>query len=502
MLITEQFWWFLTRSSSLIAWFLLSVTVIWGILLSTRIFRKFDNPAWLQELHRYLSTLGYVFVLIHIFSLYMDTYIQFSLSDMVIPFQAQYARADVANLGNLPTALGVLSLHLMTLIVLTSWMMRRIPRKFWKYIHLQSYVLILAISLHAGWTGSDTQSTVYRYFSIGLIVLTTIAVLIRVFYAKSATSLANTIERRPHFSERLIPIQITSRRKLTDRIVELQLSSDEPLPKWTPGAHISIALPNGLTRQYSLCGDPADGFYTIAVEKSFESKGGSSYIFDKVKLGQELQISPPRNHFELEVAHSYLFVAGGIGITPIKAMIDSMPTQRPWQLLYLGDSLRNMAFAQELVAMYGDRIRIHTSTEGSNHFDFNTLPKNEFELVYACASDRVLAALSDSVSSDKLRTEKFTARTFDNLSSEEFQIECTVSNKTINVRSDESALEALEQANVKVYASCRTGTCGACELPLLAGDPDHRDSMSRKSGSNAFYPCVSRATSTKISLEV
>ncbi|MEY3407685.1 MAG: hypothetical protein RL038_746 [Actinomycetota bacterium] len=502
MLITEQFWWFLTRSSALISWFLLSVTVIWGILLSTRVFRSFDNPAWLRELHKFISTLGYVFAGIHLFSLYMDTWIQFSITDFLIPFQSQYVRSDVASLGNMPTALGVISIYLMTIIIVTSWLMRRIPRKLWKFIHMQSYLLILAVSLHAGWTGSDTKSNIYTYFSIALITLTTAAIFIRIFMPKSAVSLSNTVEQRPHFSPEMLDIKIARKRQLTSNIMEFQLTSEKKLPSWEPGSHISIALPNGLTRQYSLCGDPADDFYTISVLRTPDSKGGSKYLFEKAREGQDLQISPPRNHFKLETAHSYYFIAGGIGITPIKAMLESIPAHRPWQLLYLGTSLAELAYAQELVAMYGEKVQIHLSTDASNHFDFNNLPVNEFELFYVCASPVVVSVISKFIPEPQLRFEKFIGDTFDTAGDTKFEIDCTKSGKTVTVRSDESALEALEQANVKVYASCRTGTCGACELKLVDGVPEHRDSLGTSADDDVFYPCVSRAKSNKLTLEV
>lgn len=502
MLITEQFWWFLTRSSALISWFLLSITVIWGILLSTRVFRSFDNPAWLRELHKFISTLGYVFAGVHLFSLFMDSYIQFSLTDFLIPFQAEYARADVAALGNMPTALGVISMYLMTLILITSWLMRRIPRKLWKFIHMQSYFLILAVSLHAGWTGSDTKSQIYMYFSIALITLTTAAIFIRIFMPKSAVSLANTVEQRPHFAPELITAKIARKRQLTSNIVEFQIKSDSKLPTWTPGSHISIALPNGLTRQYSLCGDPADDFYTISVLRTPNSQGGSKYLFEKAKEGQEVQISPPRNHFALETAHSYYFIAGGIGITPIKAMLESVPAHRPWHLLYLGTTLPELAYAQELVAMYGDKVQIHLATESSDHFDFRTLPIAEYELFYVCTSPGVLSVIANQIPSAQLRYEKFIGDVIDTSGDTRFEIECTKSNKTVSVRADESALEALEQANVKVYASCRTGNCGACELKLVDGVAEHRDSMGTTQEDDVFYPCVSRAKSNKITLEV
>lgn len=506
MLITEQFWWFLTRSSSLIAWALMSISVIWGILLSTRIFRKFDNPGWLQDLHRFVSTLSYVFVGLHLFSLYMDSWIQFEVIDFLIPFRSQYVRSDVAVLAGLPTALGVFALYLMSLILVTSWLMRRIPRKFWKFIHLQSYLTILFVSLHAGWTGSDTNSELYKYFSMFLIGITTLAVLIRIFFPKSHTALSNRVEKRPHFSENMQTARVTAVALIATDVMEVRLKPTAQIEPWTAGSHISIALPNGMTRQYSLAGSPTDSFYTIAVHLHPKSRGGSEYIHNKLRVNQELLISEPKNHFKLEPAERYQFVAGGIGITPIKTMLEALGPGANWKLLYLGRDMESMAYLPELLAKYGDQVELHLANASTDFYDFDRLDIDKQTLVYVCASPGVVNSVQDSVPPKQFRVEKFVAdvKTSGNADNE-FSIACTKSGKTVKVGANETALEALEQANVKVYASCRTGVCGSCEMKVKGGSADHRDSIypeHARETQDKFYPCVSRANSEQIELEV
>ena len=156
-----------------------------------------------------------------------------------------------------------------------------------------------------------------------------------------------------------------------ENVVSLQLVRDDggDLPEWEPGAHIDITLPSGLIRQYSLCGDPADrSQYTIAVLREEHGRGGSAEIHDSVMVGQKLWIRGPRNHFPLEPAESYVFIAGGIGVTPIRSMARKAADGLvPWSLHYGGRSLDTMAFTRELTelgAWSGAAVHLVSEADG------------------------------------------------------------------------------------------------------------------------------------------
>jgi predicted ferric reductase len=123
-------WWYVTRASAIIAWILLTLAVVWGILLSTRLLRNVDNPSWLQDLHRYLGGLSIVMVLLHMVTLMLDGWLHFSLSSILLPFSATY-RA-------LPVALGIIAFYLLLAVQGSSLMMRWLPRKFWRGAHYTS----------------------------------------------------------------------------------------------------------------------------------------------------------------------------------------------------------------------------------------------------------------------------------------------------------------------------------------------------------------------------
>jgi predicted ferric reductase len=140
-------WWYVTRASAIIAWALMVISVMWGILLSTRVMKPKDSPGWLLDLHRWMSGLSVVFVGLHMFSLYVDSFAHFTIPDLFVPFHSQYVK--VASLGPWPIALGVLCFYIMIAVQGTSLMMKKLPRKYWKAIHYSSYALVLVVSFHA-----------------------------------------------------------------------------------------------------------------------------------------------------------------------------------------------------------------------------------------------------------------------------------------------------------------------------------------------------------------
>lgn len=286
--------------------------------------------------------------------------------------------------------------------------------------------------------------------------------------------------------------------RLADDVVSLVLQGDEgPLAPWEPGAHVDLALPNWLTRQYSLCGDPGElTSYRIAVRHDPLSRGGSEYVHRYLRPGRTLEVSVPRNHFPLAAAPAYLFLAGGIGITPMVPMLRAaVASGAAATLVYAGRSLAAMPFAEELLATYGDRVRLCPTAERGRP-DFAELdPRAE---VYCCGPASMLAA-AEAVF-PRVHAERFqpTRRVFGPDTA--FEVVCARSGGTIQVPPDESLLDALTHAGRPVPSGCREGVCGSCELTVVDGEPEHRDDIGAPPG--RLYACVSRALSPRLVLDV
>ncbi|MFJ1768279.1 PDR/VanB family oxidoreductase [Amycolatopsis sp. NPDC088138] len=286
--------------------------------------------------------------------------------------------------------------------------------------------------------------------------------------------------------------------RVADDVVSLVLHGDEgPLAPWEPGAHVDLALPNWLTRQYSLCGDPGDlTSYRIAVRHDPLSRGGSEYVHLYLRPGRTLEVSLPRNHFPLEPAPEYLFLAGGIGITPIVPMLRAaVASGAAATLVYAGRSLSTMPFAAELLAEYGERVRLFPTAERGRP-DFASLdPRAE---VYCCGPASMLAA-AEAVF-PRVHAERFqpTRRVFGPDTA--FEVVCARSGQTIQVPPDESLLDALTHAGRPVPSGCREGVCGSCEVAVVDGEPEHRDDIGAPPG--RMYACVSRALSPRLVLDV
>ncbi|MCX4674153.1 PDR/VanB family oxidoreductase [Streptomyces sp. NBC_01433] len=292
--------------------------------------------------------------------------------------------------------------------------------------------------------------------------------------------------------------------RIAEDVVSLVLrGSGWPLAPWEPGAHIDLALPNWLTRQYSLCGDPADrDFYRIAARYEPLSRGGSEYIHRFLRRGRALDVSLPRNHFPLVPAPEYLFLAGGIGITPILPMLRAAVGARiPASLVYLGQTLATMPFADELRSAHGDRVRIvPTRQQGRPDLADLAATLDPAAAVYCCGPASMLAAAEAVFPADRLHTERFHPAVRSFAPNTPFEAVCARSERTIQVPADESLLEALIHAGHPVASGCREGVCGSCELTVVAGEPEHRDDIGAPAG--RMYACVSRALSSRLVLDL
>ncbi|MBX3098634.1 MAG: 2Fe-2S iron-sulfur cluster binding domain-containing protein [Salinibacterium sp.] len=526
-------WWYVTRASAVIAWVLMTLSVVWGILLSTRIFRHSDNPGWLQDLHKYLGGASLVMVGLHMVSLMLDGWLSFTLPEVLVPFATDY-RA-------LPVALGILSFYVLLTVQLTSLFIAKLPRKAWKGIHYASYATLVLVAFHAGLSGTDVGQSWYGMVSIALVMVALVAVLVRMLASRkretpqpvasmpaggsraaravgpahnitdvgaAAASLVGLLTRTeiPQLERQTMVVAEMSATAAGVLGIRLLPLGGATLPAWRPGAHVTLHLPNGLERQYSLCGDPADrGHFDIAVLRVDNSGGGSSYIHDQLRPGMTLEVDGPLNHFELEAANDYLFIAGGIGITPIKAMIESLPERRMWRLVYLGRSRTTMAFLPELLSRYPDRVTVLADDERQQRPDLSQLARSTAD-VYCCGPESLMAGVAQFVPPERLHFERFIPIVrAPQVRSHELDVTCARSGVVLQVGADENLLEALEERGMPVSGSCRKGVCGTCEVRVLDGIPDHLDSVLSdhdKDELGVMYPCVSRAVSRTIVLDI
>lgn len=303
-----------------------------------------------------------------------------------------------------------------------------------------------------------------------------------------------------------------------DGVVSIELvdPAGADVPAWSPGAHLEIDLPSGLTRQYSLCGDHRDlSGYRVAVLRETAGRGGSVEIHDTLRVGQELAVRGPRNHFELVDADDYVFIAGGIGITPILAMVRAAGADRPWRLHYGGRTLDSMAFRDVLSQWADDVELVPQDRDGLLDLDGIFARVKEGTAIFCCGPTPLLDAVQLKAESlgvaDRLHIERFSAseealaEIESAKSGDGFDVELARTGRTVRVESGCTVLEALREVLPGMPSSCEEGVCGTCETRVLGGVPDHHDQIftdsEREEGASMFV-CVSRSKSPKLVLDL
>ena len=305
-------------------------------------------------------------------------------------------------------------------------------------------------------------------------------------------------------------LRVAAKRALADAVVEVVLAdpSRAPLPVWQPGAHVDLFVGEHV-RQYSLCGDPTDrGAYTVAVLREPASRGGSQWVHDELAVGGHLRVRGPRNHFPLVDAAEYLFLAGGIGITPILPMVQEVARRgRPWRLAYGGRSRNGMAYRDRLERQ--PEVTIWPQDERG----LLDLPRllgapRDGVAVYCCGPEPLLQAVEQACAGwpkGALHLERFAPKQQHIGEDTAFEVELARTGKVVAVPAGTSIVDALEAAGVPVETSCSEGTCGTCETAVLAGRPDHRDSLlsdDEREASETMMLCVSRSCSPRLVLDL
>ncbi|MEU2419705.1 PDR/VanB family oxidoreductase [Streptomyces sp. NPDC007851] len=296
---------------------------------------------------------------------------------------------------------------------------------------------------------------------------------------------------------RALRLLVTAHRTVADGVVQLRLEGGR-LPAWEPGAHLDVVLPSGLVRQYSLCGDPADtSSYTIAARLVADGRGGSREIHEQVVEGMELEVRGPRNRFPLAAADSYVFVAGGIGITPILPMLRAVPDGVEWRLLYCGRSRASMPFLAELA---GDERVTVVAEDTDGRPDLDALPVPAGAAVYCCGPEGLMAAMEDRFPA--VRVERFTPRA-DAGDDRPFELELRRSGLTLAVPADSTVLAAVRAELPDTPYSCAQGFCGTCQQRVLEGEVAHRDELlTDAERADSMLICVSRARSGRLVLDM
>ncbi|MER7717182.1 PDR/VanB family oxidoreductase [Streptomyces flaveolus] len=301
---------------------------------------------------------------------------------------------------------------------------------------------------------------------------------------------------------------VTAHERLADGVVGIRLEG-HGLPRWEPGAHVDLVLPSGLVRQYSLCGDPEDtSSYTVATRLVEDGRGGSREVHEQVQEGTELEVRGPRNRFPLVEAPAYVFVAGGIGITPVLPMLRALPEGTEWRLLYGGRTRASMPFLEDVEKLDadGDRARVTVVAEdedGLPDLDAFLADLPEGAAVYCCGPEGLMAAVEKRLpEGTTLHLERFAPRTTAG-GDGEFEVELHRSGRTLTVAADSSVLAAVRTELPNTPYSCEQGWCGTCQQRVLEGEIDHRDELLTDSErGDSMLICVSRARSTRLVLDL
>ncbi|ROT46012.1 PDR/VanB family oxidoreductase [Pusillimonas sp. NJUB218] len=301
-------------------------------------------------------------------------------------------------------------------------------------------------------------------------------------------------------------------------IVSLELASvdGKQLPPFSAGAHIDIHLPGGIVRQYSLLNDSAEQHrYIVGVLKDPESRGGSVAVHDKVNVGDVLEISAPKNHFELVHAKRTLLFAGGIGVTPILCMARRLSqTNADFEMHYCTRSPDRTAFEKDIKAStFADRVHFHyDSGDEAQKLNLKSLvagPQDGTHL-YVCGPtgfiDYVVNTAKEAGwAAGNVHLEYFGAAEVDTSGDTSFEVKIASTGKSFTVPADKSITQVLDENGVFVPVSCEEGVCGTCLVRVLEGEPEHRDlylTDAEHAANDQMTPCCSRSKSPVLVLDI
>ncbi|GAB2674553.1 PDR/VanB family oxidoreductase [Nocardia goodfellowii] len=331
------------------------------------------------------------------------------------------------------------------------------------------------------------------------------------------TAIVNRKDLAPRADDHRLALVVTERRiEAHDQdVVSLLLRAPDrrELPPWRPGAHLDLELPSGRLRQYSLCGDPADSrTYRIAVRRIPDGGGGSNEVHDELTVGTTLVVRGPRNAFPFAVpghgspAARLHFVAGGIGITPILPMVRlAVRLGLDWSMVYTGRSRDTIPFLDEIES-FGARVTVRTDDEHGLPDASALLPGVTTDTaVYCCGPVPMIGSIAAAVREMpgvELHSERFSPPPIVN--GKAFEIEFAATGEVVEVPADKSALDAVLERRPDRPYSCRQGFCRTCKVRVLAGEPDHRETVltPAEHDAGAMLICVSRCDGGRLVLDL
>jgi phthalate 4,5-dioxygenase reductase subunit len=309
-------------------------------------------------------------------------------------------------------------------------------------------------------------------------------------------------------------LRVTRNDAIADGInlFEFRDAGGSELPQFSAGAHIAIHVPNGMLRKYSLCNDPAErDRYQVAVKREVNGRGGSCSLIDDVKAGDELTVVAPVNDFGLPPrAQDFLFIAGGIGVTPMMAMIRQVIAEgKRFRLFYCTRSPETTAFLEELSApQFKDMVMIHYDQgDPSRSLDLRPIlaERKNREHLYCCGPRPLMEAvraMTDHWSPTAVHFEAFSEAETHKPDDKPFKVRLARSGTVLDVSTSTTILEVLREHGLEVPSSCETGTCGTCRTKLLAGEADHRDLvLAEHERKDTIMICVSRARGDEITID-
>ena len=312
-----------------------------------------------------------------------------------------------------------------------------------------------------------------------------------------------------------LSLRVTRKEEIAQDIwlFELRDPGGAALPQFTAGAHVALTLPNGLLRKYSLCNDPAERErYLVAVKRESPSRGGSVALIDRVGVGEALPVAPPVNDFPLPArATDFLFIAGGIGITPMMAMIHQLKAQegKRFRLFYLTRAPELTAFREALAApLSGGKVVIHHDHGAPDRF-LDLWPileeRRNREHLYCCGPRPLMQSVRDMTghwTPTSVHFEAFSEPEKIKPDDRPFTVKLARSGAEIDVPVGTTILEAMRAHGHDAPSSCESGTCATCRTKLIEGEADHRDLvLAEHERSSQIMICVSRARSPRLVID-
>lgn len=315
-----------------------------------------------------------------------------------------------------------------------------------------------------------------------------------------------------------IEVKVASRVCEADGICSYELvrTDGQALPPFEAGAHIDVHLAGNLIRQYSLCNAPGETHrYQIGVLRDADSRGGSQAMHDHVDLGSVLQISAPKNHFPLVEAQRTVLLAGGIGVTPILAMAESLAAKgAAFEMHYCARSPEKAAFKERLATCgFAAQVQFHyDSGDAGQKLDLATLlaKPEEGTHVYVCGPQGFIEYVMNTAKAQgwpaaQLHVEYFSAAAVDTSGDGAFEVKLASSGQTFTIPAGKTVIKILEEQGVVIPYSCEEGVCGTCLTRVIEGVPDHRDmylTEEEQAANDQFTPCCSRAKTPVLVLDL